>query len=250
MARKEGVFVRYIREGFKRSGLTQRELARKLGVGQTYISKLLSGNKMPVSEKLIVELCRALKLDKKKCLRLFYLEKFPSLATIFPRKAEEPPELVVLTPEEVKERFSALERLDHYAPVPLVRDEIAAGSPSLITDEDIESFALIYSSWLPKGQVACIRVRGKSMEPTLTEGSIVAVHLEDRKPAHNKLFALYDEKVGGCQVKRLQTADEEHLLIVSDNPDKDSYPTLIMKREGDPRYRIIGRIAWAWERFD
>ncbi len=250
MARKESALSEYIRNGVKRSGLTQEELARKLGVRQAYISKLLSRREVSVSEKLILELCRVLRLDKKRCLRLFYLQKFPSLATIFPKRAEEPPELVILTPEEVKERFAAIERLDHYAPVPLVRDEIAAGSPSLITDEDIESFALIYSSWLPKGRVACIRVRGKSMEPTLTGGSIVAVNLEDRKPAHNKLFAIFDEKEGGCQVKRIQAADSEHLLIVSDNPDKDTYPTLVMKREEDPRYRIIGRIAWAWEKFD
>lgn len=51
-----------IAEAIKQSGLTQTELARRLGIGQQTISHYLKGDKMPALDTL-ANLCAVLDLD-------------------------------------------------------------------------------------------------------------------------------------------------------------------------------------------
>ena len=51
-----------IAEAIKQSGLTQTELARRLGIGQQTISHYVKGNKMPALDTL-ANLCAVLDLD-------------------------------------------------------------------------------------------------------------------------------------------------------------------------------------------
>jgi len=136
---------------------------------------------------------------------------------------------------------------DDYLPLPLLKDEIAAGPPREIRDEDVEeSPALIYASWCPDPEdMVCVRVRGDSMEPTLHDGDIVAVNHAARDPRRlkGKVVALRWE--GGATVKRLIKVKTGEYCGRPDNPASDEY-VHVFPEELDRV--LIGKVEWWWGR--
>ena len=59
-----------LRELRKQAGLSQRELADKLGINFTYLSKIESGVMPPPSEKVILRLAEVLNADKDELMTL------------------------------------------------------------------------------------------------------------------------------------------------------------------------------------
>ena len=85
------------------------------------------------------------------------------------------------------------------------------------------------------------------MAPTLAEGSIIAVHLEDRSPHHDSLFLLKWENE--IMARRIQIQNG-HLLFCPDNPDKEKYSIAVcpIKRvNADKNSPLLGRIVWSME---
>lgn len=154
------------------------------------------------------------------------------------------PELKIVSLEEWGERFRALERLDHYVPLPLLKDEAAAGTPREISEGDLEGFALIYYAWCPNpGNFTCVHVRGDSMGPILNDGAIVAIDHAQRDPAllRHRMVAARTED--GVTIKWLDQDAAGHLLLV---PENKSHPTISLPRmQTNP---VIGMISWWWNR--
>lgn len=65
-----------LRELRKRTGMSQRVVAEKVGINFTYLSKIESGVMSPPSEKLIIKLAKVLNADKDELITL--AGKFPS----------------------------------------------------------------------------------------------------------------------------------------------------------------------------
>ncbi|MFQ5925906.1 MAG: S24 family peptidase [Terriglobia bacterium] len=160
------------------------------------------------------------------------------------REALPVPELKIVSLEEWSERFRALERLDYYVPLPLLKDEAAAGTPREISERDLDGFALIYYAWCPNpANFTCVRVRGDSMSPILNDGAIVAIDHAQRDPAllrHRMVAARHED---GVTIKWLEQDSSGQLLLI---PENKQYPPLALPRtQANP---IVGMIAWWWNR--
>jgi len=153
-------------------------------------------------------------------------------------------ELRVVAPADCVERLRALERLDHYAPVPLLRDAAAAGSPRVVSESDIEGYALVHYAWCPDpGNFSCLRVRGDSMAPILHDGAIVGVDHSQREAAmlHQRMVAARYED--GVTIKWLERQPDGSLLLV---PENKAHPTVVLPRSADNP--VIGMVSWYWNR--
>lgn len=88
--------------------------------------------------------------------------------------------------------------------------------------------------------VKSMGVRGDSMQRLLWDRDRVAVHIVDRTPANDHVFALILD--GEACVKRL-FRHGFGLRVVSDNDDKARYPDIIVEAEDmAERVSIIGRV--------
>ena len=82
-------FGKRLRELRKRASLTQRELADKVGINFTYLSKIESGAMPPPSKRILFRLADALNIDREELLILagkipsktFWVVPAQSLAT-------------------------------------------------------------------------------------------------------------------------------------------------------------------------
>lgn len=96
---------------------------------------------------------------------------------------------------------------------------------------------------LQGADLALIRVKGDSMEPTLRSGDRILVDMTDKNVSQPGLFVLWDGD--GRVVKRVEripAADPASLLLKSDNPLHGQYqvPAELVT--------IIGRVVWAARR--
>lgn len=147
-------------------------------------------------------------------------------------------EFRILAPADWAERLRALERLDHYAPVPLLKEAPAPARP--LSHADIEGYALVHYAWCPNpDEFSCVRVRGDSMIPLLHDGAIVGVDLRQRDPAalHQRMVAAYYE--AGVTIKWLERHRDGRLFLV---PENKNYPTLVLPRS--PDNPILGMVSW------
>jgi SOS-response transcriptional repressor LexA len=148
----------------------------------------------------------------------------------------------VLASTDLADRFRALEGLDHFVPIPLLKDAAAAGSPREISDGDLDGYAMIAYAWCPNpADLTCIRVRGDSMAPILHDGALVAIDHSQRDPLalHQKMVAARTDD--GVVVKWLERSPDGALRLVSENK---SYPPIELPRT--PANPILGLISW-WQ---
>ncbi len=89
--------------------------------------------------------------------------------------------------------------------------------------------------YIPSKLVA-VKVKGQSMEPSLSEDDLVVVNTSDTRHVDTKLFAFNYH--GEAVIKRLHKSNGDWYLS-SDNPDKTKYPNLLC----DENCFVIGRIV-------
>lgn len=235
-------------------GLSQNGLAARLGVTKKLVADWEQGAREPAPRRY-AELARLAPTDSS-LAEWFYRRLLAHVGAdprrlaaslSEPRHERQPflaPQLKVVSLDEWSDRFRALERLDHYIPIPLLKDEAAAGTPREISEHDLDGFALIYYSWCPNpGNFTCVHVRGDSMSPILNDAAIVAIDHSQRDPRllrHRMVAARYED---GATIKWLDLDASGQLLLV---PENKHYPTLIL-----PRTRtnpIVGMVSWWWSR--
>lgn len=92
---------------------------------------------------------------------------------------------------------------------------------------------------------ACALVSGNSMEPTIADGSPIAIDKGCRHIIDGKVYAL--DHGGMLRVKRLYKMPLNRVRLVSDNGDEYPDEVYMLGHEDSPK--IIGRVFW-WEVFD
>ncbi|MFQ5895427.1 MAG: S24 family peptidase [Nitrospinota bacterium] len=223
-------FGRYLAGLRRRQGLSQKEAAKLLGEGGASIASYEAGYVGDPGVKFLRAAARLYHVPLAQMIQKLIEEKYG------PQALHTPPSI-------------PLSEDGRYRSIPIVTDPIAAGAGVEVVDALVEDYAVIYREWLPPGRCVCVRVAGDSMEPTLPDGSIVAIALDERVLQDGKVFAFYDREVGGAILKRALAARgrQRVWLIVSDNPDRKRYPVLAYDEE---RFFIAGRASWAWKTFE
>lgn len=154
---------------------------------------------------------------------------------------------------------------DEYASLP-IRVEAGAGRATFVRDDDDARRLAFRRDWLRQvcgtdqitDDVAfLVRVKGESMEPTLRNGAVVLARhwypppLDDRDGPwieDGAIYVIRDED-GGLQVKRLTIDSNAQALVVSsDNP---AWRPRVVALEGqDLAGIIIGKVVWVSDRLE
>jgi len=236
--------------------LSQESLARALRVTKKTVAEWEQGRQPPSPERALQLARLAAPGGLRRWFTQFALERIGAdtplvLDALVPgrtsRGGQRPlpsADLRLIAPADWDDRFRALERLDHYVPIPVLRDAAAAGSPREISEADIDGYALIYYAWCPNpANFTCVRVRGDSMAPILHDGALVAIDHAQRDPLllHQKMVAARHE--GGVTIKWLERRPDNSLALV---PENKAHPNLVLPRTADNP--IVGLVAWWWNR--
>ena len=112
--------------------------------------------------------------------------------------------------------------------VPELDVEAAAGTEAYVEQEPIVGHLAFREEWLSRTcvnpeQCRSIRVRGRSMEPTLQAGARILVDPQRTRRLRDRIFVVATED--GVLVKRL-ARDGDDWLLVSDNEDQEAYPPI------------------------
>jgi hypothetical protein len=140
-------------------------------------------------------------------------------------------------------------RRDRFVTVPLLADAIAGGSPRRVNADDIEDYALIHADWCPHPEhVTCVRVRGDSMSPILTDGSIVAIDHSRRNPKQldGKMVAF--RQGDGASVKWCKVVSKDLVMGLPENKDSLAADSLLLFQGDDIDDCVIGCVLWWWGR--
>lgn len=139
---------------------------------------------------------------------------------------------------------------DDYRGIPLYESGLlSAGANGVAFDQNEEptSIVVVYRPELKNcstHRLAALKVGGDSMEPTITEGSIVVVDVDDKEFYDGRVYVINSCESGLdiASIKRIKRWDKgEGFIILSDNhkyhPDITTldWPNL-----------CVGRVVWMW----
>ena len=131
-----------------------------------------------------------------------------------------------------------------YVQIRRVRLKLSAGvsgfAVEYLADDEEEPLWFLRSfiskqGWRPDKLLA-LKVKGRSMEPGLTEGDTVLINTASQEPKDGIAFAVNYE--GEAVIKRL-VRDAGQWWLVSDNPDQTRYPRKVC----DEHVRIVGEVV-------
>ena len=225
----------------EKTGLNKKEFGQLIGI-QQYYSKL-TGETPQIKSPRVDTLLRI-------------SEQFNvTVDWLLTGKEEKPqpfqyPEIAVQSVPRFK-RYAAEFTGESYIPVRLLKDAAAAGPPSVIDENDIAGWALIYATreWMPNDpeNYTCVYIRGQSMYPILSDGDIVAIDHAERNPfnLNGKMVAFRVE--GGVTIKWLNfKVDEEVVVGIPEN--KEDLDHVVVLRGEQIDEGIVGQVRWWWSK--
>ena len=214
-------------------GLKQQDIAKSLGVSQSYISGIEKGNKNP-SETFVELLCCKFNINKMWLLNgegpMFLDDSYTPI-----------PQIPLEVLEEMKRREAEGEAIDDesFCKVPIYNVKAAAGDGYLNESEAVIDYIVFRKPYIrnyflttPNG-LFLIEVVGDSMEPTFRNGDLI---MADRSKIYDRQDGIYVIKRSGeLMVKRIQFLDNE-FLVISDNKLYPPYKT--------KEIEIVGKVIW------
>lgn len=185
----------------KEKRLSQKELAKKIGVSESTISKWEKGKHEPKIEQ--VQLMSDI-LDKP--LAYFFSDEWINIDPI---------------PN------------DGIAYIPVI-GAIACGSPILAT-ENVERYVEMPKSTLPKGQLVILEAQGDSMEPRIYNGDEVLVRMQESFENGDICAVLLDNSETAV-LKKVKIIDENTIFLTSFN---DKYDPIVITKNSSAK--IFGK---------
>lgn len=217
-------------------GLSQKALGDLIGVSQAAIQKIEVGKASQTTK--IFDLSTVLKV------RPEWLASGEGPM----RKSESEAE-----PTNIKEsRLKAVvwedveQDRDEFVTVPLLNVSLSAGNGSCEVEESSE-FSLVFRRYylskigVPESAAKLVRVTGNSMEPTLHDGDIVGVNIQDTSIRDGKTYAI-------CQADllRVKTLIATPTMVIIRSINRGEYPDEVMSREEfQQNVRVIGKVFWS-----
>ncbi|MDP6625657.1 MAG: S24 family peptidase, partial [Nitrospinota bacterium] len=243
MRKKSSYLADYIKDDIDKKYRTRSEAAEDLGIDESVLSRICSGKRPGVSESIVEGICDSLGLDKSEGVLRLFLTKHSKIRQFFsaPKK---PITFKIIHPDLDDKTINYEKMSKSLVAVPLVSNEALDGFISL-KHRAVEHL-LVPKTLLKKDHnVQCSRVKGGSMDPTLPNGSIVAIDFDDRTLEDGNIFLLkWKRKV---LIRRIVFQDS-YLLLCPDNMDREKYSIEIcsMKKAKSAKDNpILGKVIWA-----
>ncbi|MBH3417583.1 helix-turn-helix transcriptional regulator [Pseudomonas asiatica] len=248
-----------IRAARQHAGLTQRELAEKIGIAQTAISQLESGKTQRstyllaiasacnVSSFWLAEGTGPMLPDPAAIGALIKsgdisLDVAPELA----RYAQDPGVSVALEPIQAWDDDTPLE--DDEVEIPFLREvELSAGSGRTVIERSSTAKLRFGKRSLRAhnvqfDQAVCVVVSGNSMEPVLPDGSTVGVNIGQTQIVDGKMYAIKHD--GQLRVKILYRVPGGGVRFRSFNQSEHPDETYSADEMAEKSIEIIGRVFW------
>ena len=132
-----------------------------------------------------------------------------------------------------------------FALIPRYAVEASAGSGSAIDQEQEIGKMAFRRDWLKNkvlniDNLVTINVKGDSMAPTITDGAIVLVDMNQTGIPGEGIYIIQNDD--HLYAKRLQPDFNDGLIIKSDNPN---YSDQHLKSKDIRNLKIIGKVVWA-----
>lgn len=231
--------------------LSECSFAELLGINQVNVHRYLKGRMPPVD--IIATICYRLNISEKWLLYGRGSKNRDSIISIGEESIDEYGKhkkdtsvmLLVTRDEAEKESFRKIERVENYVPIKLLSDQVAGGDPREVNENDIESFTVIYESWVKKtGIYSSIRVKGDSMSPVLNDGDIISINHARTDPIelHGKIVVA-SIPFHGVTVKYLNEMPDCWVL-------EPANPLSHIIYADKSQSKIIGAVEWAWRKFE
>jgi len=129
------------------------------------------------------------------------------------------------------------ETSEEYVALP-VYSELGAGGPRSIEDKTGE---VCIPLRLARKGVYAMKVRGNSMYPSIVDGSIVGVDINQKEIMDGKIYAFHI-RYSGAVIKRAMILEGGDILLKSDN---EKYPSYVFRENEKSDLEIIGRVVWS-----
>jgi phage repressor protein C with HTH and peptisase S24 domain len=196
-------------EAREAKNIKKSALARMIGVSAPTVTDWENGETKMIEGANLMKVCSALNITPE-----WLLHGVNDITTLVPGAMR----------IEVRDEHTPTE--NSYQ-IPMVRLRLQAGVTGFQTEPDRRDGGTMHisKSWVDRKEfnptrLLAIRVKGESMEPTLYEGDVVVINLDQREPVDNAVFAVnYD---GEAVVKRM-SRDMGQWWLMSDNSDQRKF---------------------------
>jgi transcriptional regulator with XRE-family HTH domain len=244
----------------KTKGVNQVDLAKALGVSQSFLSRLKSGQIKTADATLAIDMAVFFREPLEKMLALVGKERYcPKIReALGPDNQKEPTIVEIFPDQETKLEFDSLQTRDDFVAIRIV-GTASLGPGLAIHSEETKGYALVYKNAIPRKarkqtrrqeKIVCVFSKGTSMLPTIQDKSLVAIDIEDRDEIqNNKIYAVAipEEREDGISLKRVVKSGN-FLMLLADNQNEPGFPKFINR--ADLEYNpICGRVVWAWNKF-
>ena len=202
-------------------GLTQKELAKLVGIRQSYLSHLERGNRSGSSETLR-GIARVLEITTDELLE---------------------------GPRESSDGFANIpyhgnEQFLHGAEVMVPHYKIKYGAGNGVTASEPKGMHTLpfREEWIRRSldadpqNLVMVDVSGDSMEPTLNNGEAILVDRSRKELKHDGIYVFQTN--GDLFVKRIMRQMDGKILVVSDNKKYESYILDVSATN------VFGRVVW------
>ena len=244
MPESSDVFARNLRMRMGELLLDQAGLIKVSGLHRQTVYKAMRGE-IPRDDKLS-KLSQALKVSPDDLLN----------TSLYQRASAPTPHIITFQHDDptMREEFASHEDADSFIPVRILGDAAAMGPGRKVASGKTAGYALIHEVALPRiartqkrsdEQIVCLWARGESMEPTIQDGSLVAVDRRKRGLQNGKIYLVH-EGDDAVTIKRVSTSRGGHLVVTADNPATEGYPLVLSGKDADNA--ICGKVVWWWSR--
>ena len=148
----------------------------------------------------------------------------------------------IVTQDEYKKLLRDQRSAEALILMPLISEAVAVDDPLGIKEKDIESFVIISQKWVKQGHTyRCLRVRGNSMHPIISDGFIIAIDLSENDPSKLESHIVATRYKDGVIIKYLLLTERDYILTPHNLTEYR--PFAIPRTAPNP---IIGKVAWWW----
>ncbi|MET3817297.1 helix-turn-helix transcriptional regulator [Pantoea sp. UYEF8] len=213
-------------------GLSQKSLGEAVGVSQAAIQKIESGKARETTK--LIDLAIALKVNPG------WLSTGDGESGIAEPSNIRESSLKAMVWEDMNKDEN------EFVELPLLNVSLSAGDGSCELEES-SNFGLVFPRYylkkigVPEKAAKLVRVSGQSMEPTLHDGDVVGVNMQDNTIRDGKTYAICQSDL--LRVKTL-IATPSSVIIRSIN--REEYPDEVMDRDDfHKNVRVIGKVFWS-----